>query len=57
MSYEEVVEMMVDLVQMSEENFQKCIEYVANADLKQNVRKFLQLALKIADEKRQSVIA
>lgn len=38
MSDEEVIEMVMALVEMSEENFQECIEYVANIDARMKPR-------------------
>lgn len=55
MSDQEIIEMMIALVLMSEEHFQECIDYVKNADISPKVRHFFELSFEIAGEKRKMV--
>jgi hypothetical protein len=53
MSDEEVIEMVMALVEMSEENFQECIEYVANIDALDEAKTFMNEMIRVAAEKRK----
>ncbi len=53
MSDEEVIEMVMALVEMSEENFQECIEYVANIDTSDEAKTFMNEMIRVAAEKRK----
>ena len=55
MSDKEVIEMLVELVQMSEENFQKCVEYVAEIKVADKTREFFNELIRVAAEKRKKL--
>lgn len=48
--------MINDLVEMSEENFQRCVEYAENMEASENVKSFLYTLLKVALIKREKTI-
>lgn len=52
MSNEEIEEILNDLVEMSEEHFQECIEYVGNIDESDKTKNFFEELLRIAYTKR-----
>jgi len=45
-----------DLVEMTEENFQRCVEYAENMEASENVKSFLYTLLKVALIKREKTI-
>lgn len=55
MSDEEVIEMLVALVQMSEDNFQKCVEYAAHIDVSDDTKTFVNELIRVAAEKRKKL--
>lgn len=55
MSNEEIVEMLITLVEMSEENFQKCVEYAANIDVSDEAKTFMNEMIRVAAEKRKKL--
>lgn len=57
----ETFEMLKKLVEMSEENFRECVEFINNAKVSENTKNFFNilivLATKKRKEKRQSLTA
>lgn len=57
----ETFEMLKKLVEMSEENFRECVEFINNTEVSENTKNFLNilivLATKKRKEKRQSLTA
>lgn len=53
MSDEEVMEMLVALIQMSEENFQASVEYVTNIDASDETKIFFNELIRVALVQRQ----
>ena len=45
-----------DLVEMTEENFQRCVEYAENMEASGNVKSFLYTLLKVALIEREKTI-
>lgn len=58
MSENEVMEMSMlkDLVEMSEENFNKCVEYAENMDTTERIKDFLDILIRTALIKRKKTI-
>ena len=55
MSNQEVVEMVVILILMSSVHFKEIIDYIAKTEMLPGERDFMELAVKIAGEKRRMV--
>lgn len=51
----EIVEMVVILILMSSAHFKEAVDYIAKAELLPGERDFMELAVKIAGEKRRMV--
>lgn len=49
----EVLEILVALVNMSDEHFEQCIEYARNTEMHPRTREFLEKCLEIASKKRE----
>lgn len=48
--------MLKDLVKMSEESFQKCVEYAENMDTTENVKNFFDVLIRTALKERKKTI-
>lgn len=57
MSDEEVMEMLVALIQMSEENFQASVEYVTNIDASDETKIFFNELIRVALVQRRKQAA
>lgn len=55
MSDEEVMEMVIALVEMSEENFQKCVKYVEDMEVTDKTREFFDELIRITAAKRKKL--
>lgn len=55
MSDEEVMEMVIALVEMSEENFQKCVKYVEDMEVTDKTREFFNELIRITAAKRKKL--
>lgn len=55
MGNEEVVQMMIDLVEMPEENFNDCQEYVKNIDASDKTKAFFEEMMRVALAKRKKL--
>ena len=55
MGNEEVVQMMIDLVEMPEENFNDCQEYVKNIDASDKTKAFFEEMMRVALVKREKL--
>ena len=55
MGNEEVVQMMIDLVEMPEENFNDCQEYVKSIDASDKTKAFFEEMMRVALVKREKL--
>lgn len=55
MGNEEVMQMMIDLVEMPEENFNDCQEYVKNIDASDKTKAFFEEMMRVALVKREKL--
>lgn len=55
MSDEEVMEMVIALIEMSEENFQKCVKYVEDMEVTDKTREFFNELIRITAAKRKKL--
>lgn len=55
MGNDEVMQMMIDLVEMPEENFNDCQEYVKNIDASDKTKAFFEEMMRVALVKREKL--
>ncbi len=55
MGNDEVLQMMIDLVEMPEENFNDCQEYVKNIDASDKTKAFFEEMMRVALAKRKKL--
>lgn len=55
MGNDEVMQMMIDLVEMPEENFNDCQEYVKNIDASDKTKAFFEEMMRVALAKREKL--
>lgn len=55
MGNDEVMQMMIDLVEMPEENFNDCQEYVKNIDSSDKTKAFFEEMMRVALAKRKKL--
>lgn len=55
MGNDEVMQMMIDLVEMPEENFNDCQEYVKNIDASDKTKAFFEEMMRVALVKRKKL--
>lgn len=55
MGNDEVMQMMIDLVEMPEENFNDCQEYVKNIDASDKTKAFFEEMMRVALAKRKKL--
>lgn len=55
MGNDEVMQMMIDLVEMPEENFNDCQEYVKNIDASDKTKAFFEEMIRVALAKRKKL--
>ena len=55
MGNDEVMQMMIDLVEMPEENFNDCQEYVKNIDASDKTKVFFEEMMRVALVKRKKL--
>ena len=57
MSNKMVIVMLAEMVRMTEENFNRFVQEISEANLSEEMKNFMQIAIDAANKKRQSLKA